>query len=100
MNENHAGQFLACAASWTVQVGIDAYRCLHSIFGSSTDFDDVDPKEQARVLVKRVFGTTVRCGSSLVFASVGAGIGATLLRPSLGQWMGKYTALRKSIVFL
>lgn len=31
----------------------------------------------------------MRCSASLVFASVGAGIGATLFRPSVGQWIGK-----------
>lgn len=85
---HRAGHLLGVAASWIVQVGIDTYRFLSSIFGSGTELDEVEPSKQAKILGKKVFGTTVRCGASLVFASVGAGLGATVLRPSLGQWIG------------
>lgn len=73
-----------------MQVGIHTYRCLSAIFSSKEKVIEIDPSEQVRILVRKVYGTTVRCGASLVFASVGAGIGATLVRPSIGQWIGKH----------
>ncbi|XP_058081389.1 uncharacterized protein LOC131229441 isoform X3 [Magnolia sinica] len=45
-------------------------------------------KECVKILRKKVSGATIRCGSSLAFASIGAGIGTMLLRPSVGQWIG------------
>lgn len=56
---------------------------------SSEESDEVDIKVQSKLLGKKISGITIRCGASLVFASIGAGIGATLLRPSIGQWIGK-----------
>ena len=52
--------------------------------------DDVDQAERVKLLGKKVSSATVRCGSSLVFASIGAGLGATFFRPSAGQWIGKF----------
>lgn len=80
------GHFLGVAASWLVQVGIEIYRCFSSIFKEESD--DVDKAERVKLLGKKVTGTTVRCGASLVFASIGAGLGATFCRPSAGQWIG------------
>ncbi|KAI3448876.1 hypothetical protein Pfo_005541 [Paulownia fortunei] len=82
------GHFLGVLASWIVQVGFDIYRFFTSISKAREDTDRVDTTEQVRILGKKVYGATVRCGASLVFASVGAGIGATLVRPSAGQWIG------------
>nr|GEU30177.1 uncharacterized protein [Tanacetum cinerariifolium] len=86
------GHFLGVAASWLVQVGIECYRCVRDIAKSENEGEDVDivvyKGERAKVLGKRVCGITVRCGASLVFASIGAGIGATLLRPKTGQSLG------------
>lgn len=83
------GQLLGAVATWLVQVGIEMYRYFSCIFNSKEDeIDKVDKAEQARVLGKKVSGASIRCGASLVFASIGAGIGATLIRPSLGQWIG------------
>ena len=56
---------------------------------SDEEADKAKKEEQVRLLVKSVSSTTVRCSASLVFASIGAGIGATLFRPSAGQWIGK-----------
>ena len=75
------------AASWVVQVGIDIYRFFSGLF--KDDNVEVDKAELVQLIGKKVYGTTVRCGASLVFASIGAGIGATLFRPSAGQWIGK-----------
>ncbi|GMY30987.1 Isopentenyl-diphosphate delta-isomerase [Fagus crenata] len=80
------GHFLGVAASWLVQVGIEIYRFFSSIFKDGSD--DLDKEERVKILGKKVSCATVRCGSSLVFASIGAGIGATLIRPSIGQWIG------------
>ncbi|KAL6966061.1 hypothetical protein U1Q18_024000 [Sarracenia purpurea var. burkii] len=80
------GHFLGVAASWLVQVGIDTYRFFSYMFKDGDD--KVDRSEQVRVLWNKVYGTTVRCAASLVFASIGAGIGATFFRPSAGQWIG------------
>lgn len=77
---------LGVAASWIVQVGIDLYRFFTSGFKTSEEEDD---EKQVEILAQRVSVATVRCISSLIFASIGAGIGAVLIRPSLGQWMGK-----------
>lgn len=80
------GHLLGVLASWIVQVGIDVYRFFRSIFTARED--SVDTRAQVRILGTKVYGATVRCGSSLVFASIGAGIGVTLFRPSTGQWIG------------
>ncbi|KAL4307573.1 uncharacterized protein [Arachis hypogaea] len=83
------GHMLGVAASWIVQVGIDMYRFFKSIFKSPDDEgNNVDKSEQVAILGQRIFVATVRCSSSLIFASIGAGIGAILIRPSLGQWIG------------
>ncbi|KAF8013571.1 hypothetical protein BT93_I1427 [Corymbia citriodora subsp. variegata] len=81
------GQLLGTAATWLVQVGIETYRCLSSIFKSREE-DEVDPVEQVIILGKKVYIVTVKCSASLIFASIGAGMGATVMRPSLGQWIG------------
>ncbi|CAL5390285.1 unnamed protein product [Camellia sinensis] len=82
------GHLLGVAASWLVQVGIDIYRFFS--YMSREDDDQIDRAEQVQLLGKKVYGTTVRCGASLVFASIGAGIGASLFRPLIGQWIGKH----------
>lgn len=81
---------LGVAASWLVQVGIDLYRFFSSTFQGQYEDNDVDQTNQVGVLGQKVVIATVRCTSSLIFASIGAGIGATFIRrPWLGQWVGK-----------
>lgn len=80
------GHLLGVAASWLVQVGIEIYRYFSSMIKEEND--DLDKPERLKLLGKKVTGATVRCSASLVFASIGAGIGATLFRPSAGQWIG------------
>ncbi|KAL2334249.1 hypothetical protein Fmac_015462 [Flemingia macrophylla] len=83
------GHMLGVAASWLVQVGIDLYRFFSSRFKVQHQEDsDVDQTKQVGVLGQKIFIATVRCSSSLIFAAIGAGIGATIVRPSLGQWIG------------
>ncbi|KAJ0981926.1 hypothetical protein J5N97_010181 [Dioscorea zingiberensis] len=78
------GHMLGVAASWIVQIGVDAYRCF---IRKPEDDLLVDGKEKIRMFGKKVYATTIKCTASLVFASVGAGICA-LIHPSTGQWIG------------
>ncbi|KAM7495638.1 hypothetical protein LguiB_030247 [Lonicera macranthoides] len=82
------GHFLGVVASWLIQVGIDIYRFFSCITSAEVDGDVNYKAEQARLIGRKVFGVTVRCGASLVFASIGAGICSTFLHPSAGQWIG------------
>ena len=90
-NDN-AGHALGVAASWLVQVGIEIYRYISEKIKSEED-NIVNKTEKLVLLRKKIASATLRCSSSLVFASIGAGIGATLFRPSAGQWIGKFTPL-------
>ncbi|KAF8051338.1 hypothetical protein N665_1744s0010 [Sinapis alba] len=85
------GHFLGIAASWTVQVGIEIYRCVVRYVKPKPEEEgeeQVEIAEQAKDLGNKVVGITVRCGASLVFAAIGAGICSCLMRPSTGQWIG------------
>ncbi|KAL0729069.1 hypothetical protein Bca4012_025162 [Brassica carinata] len=86
------GHFLGIAASWTVQVGIEIYRCVFRYVKPEGEEEEegeqVKMSEQAKDLGNKVVGITVRCGASLVFAAIGAGICSCLIRPSMGQWIG------------
>ncbi|KAI4388597.1 hypothetical protein MLD38_000911 [Melastoma candidum] len=82
------GYLLGVLASWLVQVSIETYRCLSRVFHRKEEDEDVDPAEEFELLAKKVGGATIKYTASLVFASIGAGIGAALIRPSLGQWIG------------
>ena len=78
------GHFLGVLASWFVQVGIDIWR----FFKSKQDDDTLDGSEKMKLLGRKISIVTVRCSASLVFASIGAGIGAMIFRPTTGQWIG------------
>ncbi|XP_019439278.1 PREDICTED: uncharacterized protein LOC109344991 [Lupinus angustifolius] len=80
------GYMLGVAASWLVQVGIKL--CQFFTFNSKKRDDNIDNAERARILRQKIFVATVKCNASLICASIGAGIGATLFSPSLGQWIG------------
>ncbi|GMN62301.1 hypothetical protein TIFTF001_031375 [Ficus carica] len=82
------GHFLGVAASWIVQVTIEIYRFFTRMIHSKEEGEEVETTEQVKNLGKKISATTVRCGASLIFASIGAGIGAALFRPSAGQWIG------------
>ncbi|KAL9235248.1 hypothetical protein vseg_010024 [Gypsophila vaccaria] len=79
---------LGVAASWIVQVGVDIYRTLYRMFNSKEEVDDVNAREELQLLGGKIFAASVRCTASLLFAAIGAGIGASCIRPSLGQWVG------------
>ena len=94
----YAGHFLGIAASWTVQVGIEIYRCVSRYVKPKDDEEEEEGEqvvilEQAKDLGNKVVGITVRCGASLVFAAIGAGICSCLIRPSMGQWIGMLNQL-------
>lgn len=76
---------LGVSASWLVQVGIGLFQ----FFKSKSKNENLSNDVRIRVLRQKVFLATVRCNASLIFASIGAGIGASVIRPSLGQWVGK-----------
>ncbi|KAL1332457.1 hypothetical protein HN51_061258 [Arachis hypogaea] len=83
------GYILGVAASWIVQIGSKLCQ-----FGISmcpckkVNDNNIEKCEKIRQLKQKVFVATVKCSASLVFASIGAGIGATLFKPSTGQWIG------------
>ncbi|VAI14862.1 unnamed protein product [Triticum turgidum subsp. durum] len=76
---------LGVAATWVVQSVVQVYKC----FIRQPDNDDelFDEKEKLRLFARRIYSVTIKCGFSLVFASIGAGLGV-LLHPVHGQWIG------------
>ncbi|CAI9088241.1 OLC1v1022519C1 [Oldenlandia corymbosa var. corymbosa] len=83
------GHFLGTLAALFVQVGIDIYRFFSRIYSSEEDtLDEGVVAEQLQLLGRKVYITTLRCGASLIFASIGAGIGAYVIHPRTGQWIG------------
>lgn len=79
------GQTLGLVASWIVQVIIEFYRCC--IRKPDSDGEIFNTTEKIRFFQKKVYSITIKCTSSLIFASIGAGIGA-FFSPSIGQWIG------------
>ncbi|XP_068639688.1 uncharacterized protein [Aristolochia californica] len=77
---------LGVAASWLVQIGVDSYRVFVST--PADDNEQLDKAVRVKLFRKKVLAATLRCSSSLVFASIGSGIGATFVHPSIGQWVG------------
>ncbi|XP_058209635.1 uncharacterized protein LOC131322352 [Rhododendron vialii] len=82
------GHFFVIAAWWLVQSGIDVYQFFSHVFKEDNDRVERAEQLQLQLLVKKVYGNTLKGVASLVFASIGAGIGATLFHPSAGQWIG------------
>lgn len=78
---------LGVAASWVVQVGVRIFQLF--TYKSRNEDVSVDKGERIRIFKDKVIIATIRCNASLIFASIGGGIGATLFRPSIGQWIGK-----------
>ncbi|CAN6546246.1 unnamed protein product [Malus baccata var. baccata] len=81
------GEGLGLAATWLIEVGVEISRFISRMIRSrEEDDDDTDLGEQLKLLGKKVSGTSIRCGASLAFGSIGAGIGATLPLSAL-QWV-------------
>ncbi|KAG8093242.1 hypothetical protein GUJ93_ZPchr0012g19531 [Zizania palustris] len=74
---------LGVAAAWVVQSIIEVYRCfIRKPCDDHELFDD-----NLKMFGKKIYGITIKCGFSLVFASIGAGLGV-LVHPVHGQWLG------------
>ncbi|XP_045830868.1 uncharacterized protein LOC123924701 [Trifolium pratense] len=80
------GHILGVAASWIVQVGVRVFQFF--TFKSTNEDGSINKDERNRIFKEKVFIATLKCNASLIFASIGGGIGATLFRPSIGQWIG------------
>ncbi|XP_068497568.1 uncharacterized protein [Phaseolus vulgaris] len=78
------GYMLGVSASWIVQVGIGLFQ----LFKSKSNHEKLSNDVRIRLFKQKVFLATIRCNASLIFASIGAGIGASLIRPSVGQYVG------------
>lgn len=76
---------LGVAAAWAVQSIMEVYKCF--IRKPSNDEGLFDDMEKFRLFGRRIYGITIKCGFSLVFASIGAGLGAHV-HAVLGQWLG------------
>lgn len=77
---------MGVAAAWVVQSIVEVYRCFFS--KPSNDQAMFDEMDKVKLFGKKIYGITVKCGFSLVFASIGAGIGV-LVHPVHGQWLGE-----------
>lgn len=84
-----AAHCLGVAASWIVQVGVDIYKTLFRLFNSKEDIEEVKKAEEIQLLVGKIYAVTLKCSASLVFAAIGAGLGASCIHASYGQWIGK-----------
>uniref|UniRef100_A0A7N0U273 Uncharacterized protein n=1 Tax=Kalanchoe fedtschenkoi TaxID=63787 RepID=A0A7N0U273_KALFE len=80
--------FLVVASQWLIDVVTETIIYLRPPRTSELDADTVEKREQAKHLGKKIVVATIKGVASLIFATVGAAIFATLFRPSLGQWIG------------
>ncbi|CAM0949830.1 unnamed protein product [Alopecurus aequalis] len=76
---------LGVAAAWVVQSLVQVYTCF--IRRPDNDEELLDEREKFRLFGRKIYSVTIKCGFSLVFASIGAGLGC-LLHPVHGQWIG------------
>ncbi|XP_020591050.1 LOW QUALITY PROTEIN: uncharacterized protein LOC110031942 [Phalaenopsis equestris] len=79
------GHALGIVASWIVQMIVAFYR--YFIRKTYNVGENHKREEKIRLFWKEVYSSTIKFSSSLIFASIGAGIGA-LFHPSIGQWIG------------
>jgi hypothetical protein len=85
-----AAHALGVAANWLVQLVLDIYRSISNSFYVRTKEGKpmgMDARELKR-LARRTVGNTLKGIASLVLASLGAGLGTVLIRPSTGTWIG------------
>ncbi|XP_047047624.1 uncharacterized protein LOC124652626 [Lolium rigidum] len=76
---------LGVAAAWVIQSLVQVYTCF--IRQPDNDEELLDEREKFKLFGKKIYSVTIKCGFSLVFASIGAGLGA-LVHPMHGQWIG------------
>ncbi|CAM8943273.1 unnamed protein product [Rhodiola kirilowii] len=79
---------LAVASQWLIDVVTETCKLFRPITTIEKDADTTEKREKAKLLGKKVVGATIRGMASLIFATIGAAIFATLFRPSTGQWIG------------
>ncbi|CAI8616263.1 unnamed protein product [Vicia faba] len=80
------GHTIGVAASWIVQVGVRVFQFFKT--KSRNDDGSINKAERNKIFKEKIYIATLKCNASLVFAAIGGGIGATLCRPSVGQWIG------------
>jgi butyrate response factor 1 len=77
-----------------VQLVLDIYRSIStSLYVRTKDGKPVglDARELKR-LARRTVGNTLKGIASLLLASLGAGLGTVLIRPSTGTWIGMFAS--------
>ncbi|KAI0523559.1 hypothetical protein KFK09_005955 [Dendrobium nobile] len=79
------GHALGVIASWIVQIIMAFYR--YFIRKPDNDGENLNRAEKNRLFWREIYSSTIKFTSSLIFASIGGGIGA-LFHPSIGQWIG------------
>uniref|UniRef100_A0A7N0TY63 Uncharacterized protein n=1 Tax=Kalanchoe fedtschenkoi TaxID=63787 RepID=A0A7N0TY63_KALFE len=79
---------LVVASQWIIEVVTETCIFVRPPKTSDVDVDTIEQREQAKHLGKKIVGATIKGAASLIFATVGAAIFATLFQPSLGQWIG------------
>ncbi|CAI8611665.1 unnamed protein product [Vicia faba] len=80
------GHSIGVAASWIVQVGVRIFQFFKT--KSINEDGSINKAERNRIFKEKIYIATLKCNASLAFAAIGGGIGATLCRPSVGQWIG------------
>lgn len=83
----YIGHTIGVTASWIVQVGVRIFQFFKT--KSINEDGSINKAERNRIFKEKIYIATLKCNASLVFAAIGGGIGATLCRPSVGQWIGK-----------
>jgi hypothetical protein len=81
---------LGVAAAWVIQSLVQVYTCF--IRQPDNDEELLDEREKFKLFGKKIYSVTIKCGFSLFFASIGAGLGA-LVHPMHGQWIGELRLL-------
>ncbi|CAM6123397.1 unnamed protein product [Calypogeia fissa] len=92
------GHALGVMANWVVQLVLDIYRYLRASVpkkrlegkkkGVQEPQEARDPNKDFNKLLRKTAGNSLKGGASLVFASIGAGLGTVLIKPSIGTWIG------------
>lgn len=83
-------------ANWVVQLVLDMYRygraslSKRQVEGKKQGKQGLqDPSKDFKGLMRKAAGNSLKGGASLVLASIGAGVGTVLIKPSIGTWIGK-----------
>lgn len=88
-------QLLGIAAGWLVQLLVDIFFCIRALYrrrrklpaGSTVWFSQIE-REELVFLIRKTVGNTLKCGASLLLASIGSGLGVVLISSNWGQRIG------------